>query len=625
MLHVLIMEKLGDILAEFDAYRAGERQPEYVAELDAALKSKNYQLIAQRFGQRISFGTAGLRARMGFGTACMNSVTVQRAAQGLALYLKTPAVTAANSGHNNLVILGFDARHNSKFFAHLSAAVFIKSGFSVIMAEEVTFTPLTPYMVVKHKAVLGVQVTASHNPKFDNGYKVYAANGAQIIPPMDSEVHSLIGQEKTCWDITDLMPIGAREVTQANVEKLYGPNITLQSKPAITNWAEYQKRIIDDLALKPYSSWPQSVLSQVKVAYTPLHGVGYRFIKEMLITSLGFPESNFYVVESQRDPDPEFPTVPFPNPEEKGALDIAIKLANESGCTDLIANDPDADRFAAGVKLSDNSWRIFTGDEIGSIFGAIMLENARKKNLPMDKIVMICSAVSSKFLSVMCEAEGIRFFETLTGFKWMMNKAIEVQSEGSIPIFAYEEALGYGVSMCVPDKDGVSAASCWLAKVIELRSQGQSMADYLNELNNKYGHFSTLNSYCICHDPMAMKRVYLKFRGRGSDPTAAVVYPKQLAGYPISRIRDVSENYDSQNENHRCDLSATAGGDMITIYFANDIRLTLRGSGTEPKLKYYSECRSLKSKDEAAELLRVAVPAILECLIDMNDPAFKKV
>lgn len=331
-----------------------------------------------------------------------------------------------------------------------------------------------------------------------------------------------------------------------------------------------------------------------------MHGVGFPFVEQILLDCLRFPRDNLYTVAEQRDADPEFSTVSFPNPEEKGALNLAMQLAEKVGSPLVIANDPDADRFACAEKVkSTGQWHVYHGDELGSLIGYLMMQKQMERGIPKDKMLFICSAVSSRMLSQIASTEGCVFTETLTGFKWMMNKAIELQqSNGLVPCLVYEEALGYGINMNCPDKDGVSTSSLWVEAACDLYSRGSSFFELLDDLRKKYGYFVTQNGYYFCYDPsMAMKLVEA-FRNKGE-------YCTKIGDYEVARIRDVMVGYDSASDDRKCEFQATPGQNMVTIFFKNGATVTIRTSGTEPKLKYYCEMSGSSSAIAKAELSKV--------------------
>lgn len=559
------------------------------------------KFIARRFTKPLKFGTAGLRSVMGCGWNAMNSATVQRATQGVCDYYIDHY--GFQTAQKMPVIIGFDARHNSQWFAHIAAAVFASRGIPVFLSGSYTATPLTPYLVKKHGALCGIQITASHNPAADNGYKLYDSNGVQIIPPVDSEIHRRIVAYTEPWpEVTPLLDISQRRLK--NPHKLI-------SDPVDAAWEAYQIDLASSLGLIKENLSNTTM----KIVYTAMHGVGYRFVHDFLVKVLCLPEASFHSVSKQQEPDPDFPTVSYPNPEEEGALNLAMEHADSIGGTLIIANDPDADRFAAAEKV-DGKWRKFSGDELGAIFAMIMLQRALRSGIPRTKMLMINSAVSSRFLSRFCEIEECTHLESLTGFKWLMNVALKAERESGFHLcLAYEEAIGYGVTSVVPDKDGVSASAIFVTKACQLHDEGSSMYQFLQEGLMKYGFFATYNSYYRCSDPSAQAAVLENFRKDG--------YPTHVGGYKISRIRDLKPHYDSSTPNKECDLPEVSD-DMLTIYLESGAIITLRGSGTEPKFKYYSEMFHSSSTEEARSQLVECVEKVLQEMITGYEAYFSE-
>nr|CEL65240.1 TPA: phosphoglucomutase, putative [Neospora caninum Liverpool] len=539
---------------------------------------------------------------MGAGFSRMNDVTIQQTTQGYCAFLMD---LFGEDGKDRGVVIGFDARHNSRRFAQLTAAVFLSKGVRVRLFGDIVHTPMVPYTVVSANCIAGIMITASHNPKADNGYKVYAANGAQIIPPMDSEISAFINSNLDFWsDVDDFFDNKTGRLTEKAAKS------SLLEDPLNTFVDAYIKDIAADLCV------PKREAGSVKFMYTAMHGVGEPMVKKM-IAAFGFKDNLltgkarlFSELDAQCTPDPEFPTVAFPNPEEHGALDMAFKEADAHGLTLVIANDPDADRFAAAEKC-DGRWYQFTGDELGAILGAYAIELREGQGIAKSNMALICSAVSSRMLQKIAKDNGCRFAETMTGFKWMENKAIEMEAEGLTPVFVYEEALGYALSQRVRDKDGVSAAAVWMQMATDLYARGQTVMDFLMSLRKRYGYFVTKNSYFICPDPPVIQGLFKDFANGGQ-------YPTHLGPFAIRRIRDVGRSYDS---GETCTFPPNC--EMLTVYLDNGAVVTLRGSGTEPKLKYYAETSSSNPEQGAAELEKVIAAVVSDFVKPDLHPAIK--
>lgn len=363
-----------------------------IQEMKSLVASGDDTELEKRLRKRIAFGTAGLRASMGAGFSRMNALTVIQASQGLAAYVLRQCPHARTMG----IVIGRDARFNSEKFAKLAAAAFLAKGIKVWFLDLV-HTPMVPFAVGKLGAAGGVMVTASHNPAADNGYKVYWSNGCQIIPPHDRGIAAAIEQnlKPLAWDISKL--------NYQNMDVVDALDMVQES---------YMTAVVTTAALP--ASAP---LVKVPFVYTPMHGVGLPFFTAA-IKRLGLIE-DMTVVASQAHPDPTFPTVRFPNPEEKGALDLAMSTASAAGATLILANDPDADRFAV-AELVESKWRQLTGNQLGVLLASHVLETSLSATGKQQQLAMLASTVSSKMLSRMADVDGtFHFQETLTGFKWL--------------------------------------------------------------------------------------------------------------------------------------------------------------------------------------------------------------
>jgi phosphomannomutase len=419
---------------------------ETIAELESLIEASDEQGLSERFGQRIGFGTAGLRGLLGAGPNRMNRVLVCQAAAGISKFLK-------ENFDDPSVVIGFDARKNSDVFAKDSAEIFSGFGIRAYLFEELAATPMVAYAVKSLGASAGVMVTASHNPPGDNGYKVYDHTGSQIVSPMDFEISKNIEQFAHSESISTLARENSYLPVPLSVQKGY-----LQSVSGLLNKHADRKSL--------------------KVVYSAMHGVGAKFIDE--IFSLSGLEKLVHV-QSQQQPDGSFPTVTFPNPEEPGAMDQSLDTAKQSGADLVLVNDPDADRLAVAFRQSDGSYRQLTGDQLGLLLGEEMASRASREGLTGN---LACSIVSSSALGKVAEHYGFGFQQTLTGFKWVSR----------VPnlIFGYEEALGYCVDCNhVRDKDGLSAALIVTDIASQLANQGYTLGDQLDRLMQRYGYYST--------------------------------------------------------------------------------------------------------------------------------------
>ena len=520
---------------------------------------------------------------MGAGFSRLNSLTIIQTSQGLAEYLIKTEANAPSVG----VVIGHDARHNSEKFAKLTASAFIAKGIKVWWYEDLVHTPMVPFAVKSLKAAAGIMITASHNPAQDNGYKVYGSNGCQINTPVDQLIVTSILEnlEIISWDFQESSPL---------VEPILLPT-RLSYKKAVAEYLQVEE--------------PRKISA---FAYTPMHGVGLSYMMEMLDDAFGndlitVPEQKakrkIVLVTEQANPDPDFSTVRYPNPEEDGALDLAKVTADHNDIRLILANDPDADRFAAAEKV-DGNWHQFTGDQVGVLLAYYIFSQLKHKSAKDD--IMLVSAVSSTMLSHIALCEGFTVIETLTGFKWLGNEALKLEKQGKRVHFAYEEALGYMFPRVVHDKDGIVAAGVFLKACVEWGSPSQK----LRELYQRYGYFETMNTYWRSPDVAFTKAVFERIRN--SDLTG--VLPDRY----VKRNRDLSTGYDSGTPDQKAVLPSSSSTQMITCWLGpvegmeeqcEGTRFTIRASGTEPKIKIYLECW-----DGSAERAREGAKAVLKAV-----------
>ncbi|CAK9830957.1 PGM2 [Anthophora retusa] len=543
-------------------------------EIQELICNNSKKTLSNLFLKRLEFGTAGLRGCMGPGYSQMNDLVIIQTGQGLSMYLLDTIVDITEKG----VIIGYDGRHCSRRFAELTAAIFVAKNVKVYLFSKIVPTPFIPYGILKYKCAAGIMITASHNPKNDNGYKVYWENGAQIISPHDKNIQKYI--------LRNLEPIES----SWDVAKVYNSSLYLDP------WDDIMESYFNDL--KETVLYPEVNKNTIlKFTYTPMHGVGYEYM------AAAFNAANlkpFIVVEEQMLPDPEFPTVKFPNPEEgKSALDLSIQVANKNSSSIILANDPDADRLACATKLKNDEWYILSGNELGALLGWWMLHKYQVQHADTDfsNVYMLTSTVSSKILASMAKQEGFNFEETLTGFKWMGNRAIELIHAGKEVLFAYEEAIGFMCGSKVLDKDGINAGMHLAELAAYLETIGLTLHEKLNEIYTQYGYHISKNSYWICHEPDVIKKIFERLRTYHGELNT---YPSSILNgkYSIVGIRDLTTGYDNTKPENKATLPVSQSNQMITFTFKNGLVLTLRTSGTEPKIKYYSElCVPSKEKD----------------------------
>ncbi|XP_006129600.2 phosphopentomutase isoform X3 [Pelodiscus sinensis] len=530
---------------------------------------KNTGELQKCFGSRMEFGTAGLRAAMGAGISQMNDLTIIQTTQGFCRYLEKNFSDLKKRG----VVIGFDARahtssgSSSKRFARLAATTFISQGIPVYLFSSITPTPFVPYTITHLKLSAGIMITASHNPKQDNGYKVYWENGAQITSPHDKGISQTIEDNQEPWP-------------QAWDDSLIDSSLLLHD-PYVTINKDYFKDIQKHCFHRNINKE-----TKLKFIHTSVHGVGHEFVQSAF---KAFDFKHPFAVPEQKDPDPEFPTVKYPNPEEgKDVLILSFALAEKEGAGIILANDPDADRLLVAEKQESGEWKVFSGNELGALLGWWIFtcwKNQNQDPSAIKDVYMLSSTVSSKILRAIALKEGFHFEETLTGFKWMGNRAKQLMDQGKTVLFAFEEAIGYMCSPVVLDKDGVSAAvitaelSSWLA------TKNLSLSQQLKAIYEEYGYHITKASYFICHDPKVIKDLFENLRNFDGKNT----YPKSCGKFKVSGVRDLTTGYDNSQPDQKAVLPTSKSSQMITFTFANGGVATMRTSGTEPKIKYYSE------------------------------------
>jgi phosphomannomutase len=490
--------------------------------------------LADRFRGRLTFGTAGLRGVVGAGPNRMNRAVVRAATAALAGWLAGHVPGAAGAG----VVIGCDARHRSGEFAAEAAGVLAGAGIRVHLLPPRQPTPLLAFAIRQLGAAAGIMITASHNPPADNGYKLYLGDGAQIIPPVDAQIEAAIG---------GLGPLSAVPAATAS--------------PLISQHGDEVAQAYVAAIVAASPGLPVPAGPPLRVVYTPLHGVAAGLALRAF-GQAGFPPP--HVVAAQASPDPDFPTVAFPNPEEPGALDLALADARLLGAELVIANDPDGDRLAVSVPdpAAPGGWRTLTGDQVGALLGAYLLDRTAARPEPGRRLVAT-TVVSSTMLSAIAATAGAGYAETLTGFKWIVRAG--EGTPGSRFVFGYEEALGYAVGDVVRDKDGISAALALLSLATEARQSGQSLLDRWDALEAAHGVHLTAQ---VTLPAAAPGQIMAWLR---ATPPAAV------AEWPVTGIGDLSAG------------SAGLPPSDVLRYQLPGARVVIRPSGTEPKLKAYLE------------------------------------
>ncbi len=550
------------------AWIAGDPDPETRRILQEMVDSGDLPGVERAMGGTLSFGTAGIRGEVGPGSNRMNRAVVVKTTRGLADYLIDQG---GRDLHDAPVVLGFDARPSSRQFAEDTAGVLAAAGIPVLFFPEVTPTPLVAYTAKHVGAPAAVVITASHNPPADNGYKVYGANAAQIIPPVDAGIAAAIEHVGPAIEVPRIEDVftGTSDLVTPVPEEIF---------------ESYRDEV--------YASRPNPQTSDFKIVYTPLHGVGARILNRLCAQA---HHSGIMTVPEQAEPDGRFPTVSFPNPEEPGALDLALALAKKEQAELLIANDPDADRLAGAVP-SAGEWRLLSGNELGVLLGDYVLRYWREP----ETAIVVNSVVSSPMLGEIARRRQARHEVTLTGFKWIINAglALEERGEGKFA-FGYEEALGYSIGRTVRDKDGISAALVFCDLAAEERAQGRGLLDRLHDLWAEVGLWVSAQHSILRTGPTGQDEI-----GRAVGRLAEAP-PSTVGGHPVLSVSDYRVN---------ADLRPLWLGeqDLIEIELGDVGRVLVRPSGTEPKLKVYVDLRGDPgvAPDEAHRLLTADAAAM---------------
>jgi len=511
-----------DLISQATAWVAEDPDPVTVDELRGLIEKAQasdeqaIEELADAFDGGLEFGTAGLRGRLGGGSNRMNRVVVARAAAGLAAYLVSRGGKA--------VVIGYDARRNSDVFAHDTAKIMAGAGLAASVFPRALPTPLVAFAIRELGVDAGVMVTASHNPPADNGYKVYLGDGSQIVTPADTDISACISEVGPIADI-----------------------------PRSDDYATLNEDVLDAYLARSTSLIPEGP-RDVQAIYTAMHGVGGAVFMQA-VKDAGFPDPR--PVAAQFEPDGLFPTVPFPNPEEPGAMDLSLEEARKAPGDIIIANDPDADRAAAGIPF-EGDWRMLTGDETGALLAWWIVQRLLRSGEKPNG-VFAQSIVSGTLLGRIAEDAGLDYQTTLTGFKWISR----------VPglVFGYEEALGYCVDpTAVRDKDGITASLLMLELTAQMKSEGRGLQDVLDELARKFGLHVTSQVSVRVADIQLIADAMERLRKQPAT---------ELGGRAVTGFEDLADG---------CDGLPPTDGLRFTM---DGARVIIRPSGTEPKIKCY--------------------------------------
>ena len=535
------------IIDKARSWIAMDPDPETRHELQALIDQGDVLALEERFSGPLQFGTAGLRGLLGAGPARMNRVTVAQATAGFCAWLKQEVPEVATRG----ICVGRDARPNSDVFERDVVEIATGAGIPVWSFSELVPTPVLAFAVLELRAAGGVMITASHNPPGYNGYKVYWENGAQIIPPND---RGIAGEIERCPPPSEIARLSFAEARKRDL---------LRDADGL------RERYVERIAAEVRDT---AAGAELRIAYTALHGVAEDTFRKVLARA-GFEDVRS--VSEQVNPDGSFPTVAFPNPEEPGAMDLVLALGEAVGADLAIANDPDGDRVAVAVR-GERGFESLSGNDIGVLLANDLLERHQTSGQP----VVISTVVSSPMLGPVAASYGARWEQTLTGHKWIQNRALELEAEGYVYLFGYEEALGYAPSSAVRDKDGISSALLMVDMASRLKARDATLLDARDELWRTHGFF-------------ADRQVSLRFEGADAQARMNAIVdryredpPPTIGGQAVLRMMDLERQL-QWTPLAVSPLSGRAASNVLVFELQGGHRAMMRPSGTEPKLKYY--------------------------------------
>ena len=542
-----------EVKARIDSWLNGPYDEETKKEIKALLDSGNEKELTDAFYRDLEFGTGGLRGIMGVGTNRMNKYTVGVATQGLANYI------LKQGGSDYKVAIGYDSRNNSDVFSHAAAEILSSNGIKVYLYDDIHPISLLSYAVRSLGCIAGIVVTASHNPKEYNGYKVYWTDGAQVIPPHDKNI------------IDEVLKVKPEEVKMGDASK-----ISIIGK-------DIEDKYMNDLM--GYLVNPDIIKKHhdIKIVYTPIHGSGYKMVP-MALRKAGF--TNLTTLEGAQPPDGNFPTVESPNPENPEALQIAVNKAKEIGAELVMGTDPDCDRMGCALLTKDGSYMYLTGNQIGSIMAYYLITN--KKNIKNPYIVK--TIVTTELARAIADANNVKIYDVLTGFKWIAD-VIERDKEGTY-LFGFEESFGYCINSNVRDKDGVSSCLMLAEVLAYCKENNITLADYLESFYEKYGYFYEET---------------ISITKKGADGAKAIAdlmtyyrdnLPKEISGVQVETISDYEKKEVYDNTGKKIKDITLPKSNVLQYILADKTKITIRPSGTEPKIKFYFEVCVKESKDK---------------------------
>lgn len=545
------MEKI--IEERINSWLSGAYDEETKKEIKSLIDTKNEKELTDAFYRDLEFGTGGLRGIMGVGTNRMNKYTVGKATQGLANYI------LKQNGENYKVAIGYDSRNNSDIFSKTAAEILSSNGIKVYLYDDIHPISLLSYAVRNLGCIAGIVVTASHNPKEYNGYKVYWTDGAQVIPPHDKNI------------IDEVLKVRPEEVKMGDNSKVsvIGKDIEDKYMNDLMNYL-----VNPDIIKKHHD---------IKIVYTPIHGSGYKMVP-MALRKAGF--TNITTLETVQPPDGNFPTVESPNPENPEALKIAVDKAKEIGAELVLGTDPDCDRMGCALLNRDGNYIYLTGNQIGSIILNYLITN--KKNIQNPFVVK--TIVTTELARAIADTNNVKIFDVLTGFKWIAD-IIGREKDGNY-LFGFEESFGYCINGNVRDKDGVSSCLIFAEILAYCKDNSITLYDYLESVYEKYGYFYEET---------------ISITKKGADGAKAIEdmmtyyrnnIPKEISGVEVVHISDYDKKEVYDNNGKKINDITLPKSNVLQYILKDNTKITIRPSGTEPKIKFYFEVCVKESKDK---------------------------
>ncbi|MBN2653399.1 MAG: phospho-sugar mutase [Spirochaetales bacterium] len=568
-----------NLLKKAQEYLSLENSQEFREDLQKVIDANDYEELNDRFYRELEFGTGGLRGVIGGGFNRMNPYTVSQATQGLANYINENVTT------NKSVVIAFDSRNYSEEFAKSAAMVLAGNGIKVYLFPTLQPTPVLSFAVRYLNATSGIVVTASHNPAKYNGYKAYWNNGAQVISPVDKGI------------IEKVRNVGSSIKTISEKEALDNGSLTYLDK-------EIENKFIE--TVKKYSIRPEVIKEYAKttsIVYTPLHGTG-RVLIERLFTELGI---SYDTVAEQAEPDGNFPTAPFPNPEIAEAMQMALDLAASKKADLVMGTDPDADRLGIAVPDPSGKYVLITGNQLGCMILHYMLESYKEKGIMPKNPAAVKTIVTTQLAIDIANSFNVKSYDVLTGFKWIAAAMEEMERLGESYIFGFEESYGYLVEKETRDKDAISAAFMTAELALYCKSKGISLLDYLNSIYKKYGYYKEFLISKYFEGEKGLKIM------QGLMDNLRADTPSSFGGLKVTKIRDLksSEEFDVATE--RTTQIELPSSNVMQFILEDGTVFTARPSGTEPKIKFYGSCcRSTENGFENAQEQVNSVIAAIE-------------